>query len=835
MTHTVCGVRFSDRRLAKQAQLLASRLKQADGGAGPGQDQETQFEEAFSQLAFTYLRDRAPALVPHMVGFQLIDRNEDNTKAVGIFGFRLGGNDKPLWLYAPMFFMNNRIKGQNLLYVKNQNRFCALSEKRVNALLRFRAAPTGGGILGNGQHEGVRWPNWRPLAAPPSNFGKLGAANKALDRVVKQAALTRQPMSQWFVNAEGPQTVAHLAYGDLPACDASPIKLAAKHFDGFQVLTEMVANYPQLKQAFTAFYGKEALQKLASDWAHKITNKAAEATSVLARPVKKAEGPRTQRIMYSREVENERTMSELSDDERARLIRDGYLLRDWRTGEEHSVAFNTVQDVALHNPGETGIYDVLTSEGELEKMLVIRNPYDTYDRHPWMTLVRLSSPRSWINCYPTSAFVRTDESPLRDDYRKFFEALPATKELREGGVYCVVTEDGQGTVPFHVREVLSNGQYRVHCHDYSNDEPLRESSAVREYLPGIPRDRTERRYYTGPEIVQFTDRRQTKFYSTGNVLTCPAEAKVLTLEDTEDDCCSDTRSKSRVLQLGDLATLQMALTQKTAGLRVWSDGSETRLNADAPRSQRDALFALVEEYGFPEKEARAMIATAVTNHSVRGKKAEFRVIYGSSARQDLLGYSLRQAEKVAMVEPSVLMPGQSGSNMYLPTFPEQLPRSALNIPSGPQVVESETYAEPIPGLSAQETTDPNTYNMDPMAMPDPMLMQYAQQAAQTGQKELFDAAGLQSMLGTMRRSVIDEDDVSSLAGAVDTLGSLIFKFYWHNDDFEARVGRSDLPALEDGLLNNFEALDELLLMLEEKDLSPVSTEQQGENSSISNN
>ena len=319
------------------------------------------------------------------------------------------------------------------------------------------------------------------------------------------------------------------------------------------------------------------------------------------------------------------------------------------------------------------------------------------------------------------------------------------------------------------------------------------------------------------------------------MLTCPAEAKVLTLEDTEDGCCGDTRSKSRVLQLGDLATLQMALTQKTAGLRVWSDGSETRLNADAPRSQRDALFALVEEYGFPEKEARAMIATAVTKHSVRGKKAEFRVIYGSSARQDLLGYSLRQAEKIAMVEPSALMPGQSGSNMYLPTFPEQLPRSALNIPSGPQVVESETYAEPIPGLSAQETTDPNTYNMDPMAMPDPMLMQYAQQAARTGQKELFDAAGLQSMLGTMRRSVIDEDDVSSLAGAVDTLGSLIFKFYWHNDDFEARVGRSDLPALEDGLLNNFEALDELLLMLEEKDLSPVSTEQQGENSSISNN
>jgi hypothetical protein len=656
-----------------------------------------------------------------------------------------------------------------------------------------------------------------------------------LDRVVKQAALTRQPLSRWFVEAEGPQTVAQLAYGDLPKCDASPIKLAAKHFDGFQVLTEMIANYPQLKQACAAFYGRDALQQLAAGWAEKITVKAAEATSVLARPVKRAEGPRTQRIMYEHDMQDERTMSELNDTERSRLIRDGYLLRDWRTGEEHSVAFNTVQDVALHNPGETGIYDVLTSEGQLEKMLVVRNPYDTFDRHPWMTLIRLSSPRSWINCHPTSAFVRTDEAPLRDDYRKFFDALPATKELSEDNVYCIVTADGQGTVPFVVRDALSNGQYRVHCFDYANDEPLRESSAVREYLPGIPRDRTERRYHTGPEIIQFTDRRQTKFYSTGNVLTCPSEAKVIALETTDDDCCSETRSKTRVLQLGDLATLQMALTQKTAGLRVWSDGRETRINAEPPRSQRNALFALVEEHGFPEKEARAMIATAITNHTVRGKKAEFRVIYGSSARQELRAYSQRQAEKTALVEPSVLMPGQSGSNMYMSTFPDQLPRGSLNIPNAPQVVENETYAEPVPGLSAQETTDPNTYNMDPMSMPDPMLMQYAQQAARTGQKELFDAAGLQTMLGTMRRSVIDEDDVSSLAGAVDTLGSLIFKFYWHNDDFESRVGRSDLPALEDGLLNNFEALDELLLMLEEKDLSPVSTEQQGENSSISNN
>jgi transitional endoplasmic reticulum ATPase len=41
-----------------------------------------------------------------MAGFQLVDRNEDNTKAVGVFGFQLGKQ----WVYAPVFFLNGDLK-----------------------------------------------------------------------------------------------------------------------------------------------------------------------------------------------------------------------------------------------------------------------------------------------------------------------------------------------------------------------------------------------------------------------------------------------------------------------------------------------------------------------------------------------------------------------------------------------------------------------------------------------------------------------------------------------------------------------------------------------------
>jgi hypothetical protein len=56
-------------------------IKQADLG-GDGQD--LPFEQAFSNLAHAYLRDKAPGLLDYEVGFQLVDRNEDNSKAIGI-------------------------------------------------------------------------------------------------------------------------------------------------------------------------------------------------------------------------------------------------------------------------------------------------------------------------------------------------------------------------------------------------------------------------------------------------------------------------------------------------------------------------------------------------------------------------------------------------------------------------------------------------------------------------------------------------------------------------------------------------------------------------------
>ena len=63
-------------------------------------DQE--FEKAFSALAHTELEQKAPVLFPYLVGFQLVNKTDDEKNAVAVFGFKIGEQ----WYYCPVFWMN---------------------------------------------------------------------------------------------------------------------------------------------------------------------------------------------------------------------------------------------------------------------------------------------------------------------------------------------------------------------------------------------------------------------------------------------------------------------------------------------------------------------------------------------------------------------------------------------------------------------------------------------------------------------------------------------------------------------------------------------------------
>jgi hypothetical protein len=105
---------------------------------------------------------------------------------------------------------------------------------------------------------------------------------------------------------------------------------------------------------------------------------------------------------------------------------------------------------------------------------------------------------------------------------------------------------------------------------------------------------------------------------------------------------------------------------------------------------------------------------------------------------------------------------------------------------------------------------------DPFYQPDQNAMQVAQQASNSGQKEVFDTAMVSGMLKAVRQDSLVDRYLGDLMKALDKLGRILFMFYWHQEEFEDRYGKADLPELEDSLRNAFEVLGDVCLFLKEK-------------------
>jgi len=105
---------------------------------------KAEIERSFMDQAFAFIQNKAGRLLsdPHRLGFEIVYRNDSNTRLVGIFAFRAG---KRL-LYAPVFFINGEIKGTDLLYEQDRKLFKPLTEEQVDFMLEAHSLDEGKGF-----------------------------------------------------------------------------------------------------------------------------------------------------------------------------------------------------------------------------------------------------------------------------------------------------------------------------------------------------------------------------------------------------------------------------------------------------------------------------------------------------------------------------------------------------------------------------------------------------------------------------------------------------------------------------------------------------------------
>ena len=812
---------------------ITSTTKSANLGGSGG---ETEFEQAFSSLAYAYLRDKAPRLLDNMVGFQLVDRNEDNTKAMGIFGFQL---DKQ-WLYAPVFFLNGDLKGHELLYMKNNDAFVPMKENWINYIMSRKPHVLGESSADQLRDLGGVQPDIRQLSLSPSQGGGKRAADQSwLDGVMPMLAAFKLKQANSLYPGAGSRRLNQAQIVEAPFEAALAKQASNLDFNAVMPTSLLLMKqahdlseaYPTIKLAMQKFYGVDCFTRWGTEYrdnqrtagGNLMPKQAASPRPYMPgslliptdRPAGPVDHEKTGKLrMYVYEKVITEEAPELDDTEREKLLNDTVLIKDHRNGDEVSTAYNTQVEASLTNPSETALYRVLVKPGEFKKMLVAMHGMTNRGAERMATVVDAegSGNRAWMNTHAGNVFA--DQVNERDEWLEWFEALGDSDSLSKDSEYIAINESGACSAPFRVNNSLGDGNFRVDFRDnidWNEPQPTTASKS----RDSDPYDRDNHiSTYDALLCVNKEGKEGTKIRAIGGELRIPSTFKFLKLSAPEKpsgslmgSCCgfSPTLTSSKVepIRLGRLEDIQLLFHEKTARVKIFNNGTDVHI--DSPLGEQRltkmaALLNLIGTHGFTEKVAREILS-----YSEQKGNAVYRAVYAP-------GYG---PEKQAAPNMSMLAGGPKA-----PAY-EDYGDDRQSEEYGPRNSAMTQHAseqhQQVDDMSSSNTDSDTWDNWQNYQAEDfQQSMQVAQEAGQSGQKEVFDTSMISGMLKSVRQDSLVERHLGSLVEALDALGRLLMNFYWHQEEFEDRYGKSDLPELEDSLRNAFESLGDITLFLKEK-------------------
>jgi len=824
-----------DRALAELRALQRPRQYFLEKRSALDGSQETGFEQALSTLGHSYMAEKAPKLLPYELGFQLVEKNDDGTRAVGIFAFKVGTQ----FLYAPVFYLNGDLKGHELLYIKNQDLFVPLRDDWVTYLLGRKPLDLGDNVNRNLASLGVQGPNFYQLARSPQKYASVHEDWKqaALAEVAHFA--TTSPSVAFagkpFDLGQFVKTAGSWAYrGLLQLCQARPT-----------LVQEVDRYHPGLLEEGARLYGAQAKQASVRRW-----DSGATPRDVLSRVrVEKIESGqdaldaipsytrnemphrRRQRSLLETMEQGAQTkqagkrkgkveaymddgpdVRDLTAPEKEQLLRKRYYIRDSRDDEEINKAYDTTVPLRLHNPDETNLYQVLLAPDRFATCLVLMHPYSNHGRHHLCTVIELESKR-WCNTHPTNVWVRASGS--KESFQKWYDDLPEP-DGDPGGLVVLLTANGEGTVPFRLSErhgsvvnAENSGLWEVSFRHYAASESD-GLSTIRDHNSPFFTYSSER--YPSAERVRFTGKTGGRMAVRGRgELWVPADIKILKLPgkpgvSSDEDCCApcEYTSEPGPLEPGNLADVQLLLHDTTYPLQVTARKEQVTLKSGAAQTPvltpEQAIVALVTQHNLREKTAAALVQRAQERGAVYCRV------------------------KAANTTANMITEAPSA-----PGFPEMPvgydPMTGGRYPTQ----EATSWALPVNDLLTN-LNNREAYN--PLIPPDHSALQSVEQAAQTGQREIFDTAALGSLLKSVRDDSVIDRYLPELLKGMNALGRLLFSFYWHQDNFADRYGKADLREIEDGLRNAFESIGEILLTLKARTVNPALDEGLGSDDSL---
>jgi hypothetical protein len=92
-------------------------------------------------------------------------------------------------------------------------------------------------------------------------------------------------------------------------------------------------------------------------------------------------------------------------------------------------------------------------------------------------------------------------------------------------------------------------------------------------------------------------------------------------------------------------------------------------------------------------------------------------------------------------------------------------------------------------------------------------------AAKSGQKDVFDASVMGSLLKSHAPLELVDRFMPTIITGMDRVGRILFLLMWHYEEFEERYGENDLSELIDNLKSTFNDMGEVVMFLKKRTLS----------------
>lgn len=730
---------------------------------------DTEYESAFSNIAHAVIRRKAPALVPYELGFQLLDRAEDDSKAVGALLYTVGQK----LLVIPLVFVNGELKGADAIYLQDDNLYLPLSEEWIKAVLAHYQQPLGSGVPRSRASQGYTTPDLHQAYGLRPKYARF--------------------LADWYRNARDKDLTQKTAA--LKEIGLVDFLTKAATSDQITAFTKALHSDPLLGQWYERRFGFDTLKHAATQAVLRESGKNLLATK------KVAAEPSVKLLRYDGVMP-----TGLDADSQHQLTTQGWTILDKRAEEEKSSLITETKGL-LKNPTQSGVYDVMKADGKFCKALVVLRPITRAMQGQGLirdgelaAVVEMDGSRAHTNSPLLQVWVKNHEP---DRETEGLKGLPKLDSLSPGED----TKDG-------VDDPSNQGSYGI-----STVDPLRpleddetgkptkrdccdEGKDIRNpgYLFLSPDCKDGTGLFTGFRLSAgsggnvFTgyvaDYLDSRDMSPGDIQNRQAIAKQsillegIVISDVEDSRpIHDGRGFLRLpgnwralkvgphtLRLGNPQTLAKSYTKSATSVVV--SGDRLGFVVDNQHFDRGgATWRLVDGFGLSIKDAAALLTSA---------ERSLKTAYVKSA---------------APAFPDLMQQMSSAQSPYNGGF------------SGPQMEAGQMAVE-------------DQYREPPPANPDyTFIRDTMQDSGQTGLPELTELGGLTSLLQTSSEDRIIDEKLPKLTQAVDAVAQLLLHLYIHTDVFVTRYGKSDTKELEAGLKNTLESLGKTLYHLKHRTVS----------------